>query len=74
MTRIRFNCDRCGAPVEGVYTHAATAGFYVVDASGSPWARFGRPGEHLVCDECIQSMPEYQAEHGRRRGRAEITD
>jgi len=72
MTRIRFNCDRCGAVVETIHAHFATAGFYLVEVSGSPWARLARPGEHFVCDECIQSMPEYQAEYGR--GPAEITD
>jgi hypothetical protein len=45
MTHIRFNCDRCGAPVEGIHTYFATAGFY---------------------EECIWSMPEYQAEYGQR--------
>jgi hypothetical protein len=83
MTHIRFNCDRCGAPVEGIHTHFATAGFYVVDGD-SPWARFARPKradgpgheewggehEHFVCKECIWSMPEYQAEYGTRASEA----
>lgn len=74
MTGIRFNCDRCGAPVNWMRASVAAAGFHGVDVSGSPWGRPRRPGEDLLCDECIGSMPEYQAEYGRRRGAAEITD
>lgn len=60
MTTIRFDCDRCGQPVEGIHTRSGTAGFYVVD--GSAWRRLRRPGsdEHFVCEPCIQSMPSYR--------------
>jgi hypothetical protein len=62
MTRIAFNCDRCGRPVTGIHTNVGTAGFYVVD--GTAWSKYGRDDEHFVCDECIQSMPEYQQDYG----------
>jgi hypothetical protein len=66
LTRISFNCDRCGQPVVGIHTHFATAGFFVVDGDGSPWTRFARgEHEHFVCEACISSMPEYQAEYGQ---------
>lgn len=63
MTVIQFYCDRCGGHVKGIHTEVATGGFYVVSEGGS-WSKYGRDGEHFVCDECIQSMPEYRAVYG----------
>lgn len=69
MTRIDFNCDRCGQPVSGLHTRSGTAGFYVVD-EGKAWGKYAmsaEPPEHFVCDECIQSMPACAAEQEGQR-------
>lgn len=64
MTRIEFNCDRCGQRVSGLHTPSATAGFYVV-SEGKAWAKYAlNEQEHFVCDACIQSMPDWQAVYG----------
>ena len=63
MTLIVFDCDRCEEPVRGLHTALATGGFYVV-STGHAFSQFGREGEHFVCDECIQKMPEWQAVYG----------
>jgi len=62
MTTISFDCDRCKQPVTGLHTDSGTGGFYHV--SSGTWAKYGREGEHFVCDACVQSMPEYQAIYG----------
>jgi hypothetical protein len=69
MTLIRFACDRCGGEVTGHHTATGTGGFYVVDSGRlgetmTGWAKYGRPGEHLVCDACIQKMPAYRKDYG----------
>jgi hypothetical protein len=61
LTQVSFACDRCHEPVEGLHTSVATAGFYVVDSGA--WAKYARPGEHFVCETCIQSMPEYRSDY-----------
>jgi hypothetical protein len=61
MTRIQFPCDRCDRPVSGIHTKVGTAGFYVVD--GSAWIKYRRGTEHFVCDDCVQSMPEYREDY-----------
>jgi hypothetical protein len=48
MTRIAFSCDRCQSAVEGLHSPFATGGFYVV--SEGMWSKYGREGEHFVCD------------------------
>ena len=57
------HCDRCKRKVEGEWGDTFTSGFYVV-SPGSPWAKFGRPYETVVCDECMQCSPEYIAVYG----------
>lgn len=60
MTQIRFECDRCQQPVEGGYYGNFTANYYdVSDCEHNPWHQFGREGEVLVCDPCVQGMTEY---------------
>jgi hypothetical protein len=74
VTAIEFDCDRCKRRIRGMHSKSGTAGFYVVDR-GTIWAEFARksngpedhPNEHFVCDDCVQSMPEYQAIYGDRR-------
>lgn len=66
MTRIEFDCDRCGARVSGLHTPSGTAGFYVMDDGAfAKYRRDRTPPEHFVCDACVQSMPEYQAVYGK---------
>lgn len=73
MTRIQFDCDRCGRHVDGLHAKSGTAGFYVVD-DGLEWAKYRIDNpqdpstttkEHFVCDQCVQSMPAYQKAYGR---------
>jgi len=57
------HCDRCKKKVEGDWDETFTAGFYDV-SPGSPWAKFGRPYEDVVCDECMMCSSEYIAVYG----------
>jgi hypothetical protein len=61
-----ISCDRCGNPVADDLTDRGStmiAGFYNV-APGSCWAKFARPGEADVCDNCMWADPAYQAVYG----------
>jgi hypothetical protein len=60
---VTVTCDRCGAEIDGLRGQFATAGFY--DTAGqSWWSRFARPGENVVCDDCMWADPGYRAEYG----------
>lgn len=63
MAVVIFPCDRCGKEVRGLQNDGYTAGFYMVGIGSGFW-KFGLPGEARVCDDCIQSMPEYKAVYG----------
>jgi hypothetical protein len=63
MTVIEFDCDRCKRRVTGIHSQSATGGFYVV-SEGKAFEKYGRPDEHFVCDDCIQSDPEYRRDYG----------
>lgn len=52
-------CSRCHRLIEGMRTEAATSGFY----EGAYWQQFMREGETVLCDDCLQSSPEYQTKH-----------
>lgn len=56
-----FNCDRCHRKVEGNEGDGFTSGFYCVDGC---WAKYGRPYETIVCDECMWADPLYIADYG----------
>lgn len=62
MTEVTFKCDRCDTLIKGVHSQYGTAGFYIV--SSGLWSIFTKPGEHMVCDKCIQSMPKYKELYG----------
>jgi hypothetical protein len=62
MTQILFDCDRCKEQVLGLDMPSATAGYYLV-SPGRAWEKYGRGDEHMVCDHCIQSMPEFQQQN-----------
>ena len=60
-----YHCDRCKKKFEGddhTGTSGFTCGYY--DVSGGYWARFARPYETVVCDECMQCSPEYIKVYG----------
>lgn len=59
MTVLAFNCDRCKRLLIGQSYPKFTAGYYVV-SEGAAWEKYAREGEHMVCDHCIQSDPEFQ--------------
>lgn len=62
--RITVTCDRCGKQVDGLHVEGvATAGYYMV-GEGKAFAKYARPGESIVCDDCMHSDPAYQAEYG----------
>ena len=63
MTRVAFDCDRCGTRVTGLHTASGTAGFFVV-SEGHAFSKYGREGENFVCEDCILAMPEFRASHG----------
>lgn len=61
MSAIRVICNRCHRPVDGMkIPGVATGGFY--ETIGGPWAKYARPGENILCDECMWSDPDYQKE------------
>ena len=69
MNNVTIICDRCKASVEGYEGPEATGGFYGVREPG-PWAKYARPGETKVCDDCMWSDPGYIADYGDRRVKA----
>lgn len=38
-----------------------TAGFY--DVSGTTWGKYRRPGEGIVCDNCMHNDPKYRKDY-----------
>lgn len=60
MTVIRFNCDRCGKPTEGLISELGTGGFYDV-RPGYGWEKMRRREESFVCDACVLGSIEYAA-------------
>jgi len=59
-----LHCDRCHRKVEGDESPYFTSGFYYVDRGY--WAKYARPCEVVVCDECIWADPGYIADYGQR--------
>lgn len=55
VTEVMVVCDRCNKQIRGVVSEW----YYEVD-SGT-WQEFARPGERIVCDECMFSDPRYKA-------------
>lgn len=60
-----YHCDRCGKKVEGDEGDDFTSGFYYV-SPGSCWAKYARPYETVVCDECMWQDPGYVCDYGVR--------
>jgi hypothetical protein len=58
-----YHCDRCKKKFEGDEDESTTYGFYYV-TPGSSWAKYGRPYETVLCDECMQCSPEYIKAYG----------
>jgi len=56
-------CDRCGNKIDGFRGEYATAGFYDVTGQ-SWWAKYARPGERNVCDDCMWQDAGYRADYG----------
>lgn len=59
------HCDRCKRKVGGEWGENFTSGFYDV-APPSYWAKYARPYETVVCDECMFADLGYQADYGVR--------
>lgn len=67
-----IHCDRClktkpGYVVDGPF--GMSAGCYMV-GKGSHWHEMARPGEEVVCDDCMWEDPKYIARYGDRRPHA----
>lgn len=60
-----YHCDRCKQKISGDEGATFTSGFYYV--SSGYWARFARPYETVVCDDCMFADPGYIAIYGDRR-------
>lgn len=60
MSPVTAVCDRCHRTVEGFESPNAVIGFYRM-ADYGPWSRFARPGETLVCNDCMWADPGYSA-------------
>lgn len=63
MSFVNFACDRCNNVYAGQAYENFTAGYYEV-GPGSAWAKFAKPGEQKLCDNCMHSDPGYQAIYG----------
>lgn len=69
MNEVTVTCSRCGKTVEGAEFPAhheelgMTSGFYRV-IEGNYWHKFARPGETILCDDCMWKDPLYIAEYG----------
>ena len=64
MERRIISCDRCGEDVDGLVGHSISTnreyniGFYrIVNTDGEPtiWFDLGRPGEEIVCNNCMRN-------------------
>lgn len=62
---MKIECDRCHEKVEGEIYEEFSSGVYVVE-EGWCWHKFAKPGENIVCDECMWSDPRYQRIYGKR--------
>jgi hypothetical protein len=64
-----LNCDRCKNPIRDFAPPdpetGVTAGYYDV-TEGSGWEIFSKPGEKIVCDDCMHRHPIYAARYGVR--------
>lgn len=63
-----IHCDRCGQDKEGSVDLYFSSGCYVVYGL-SYWTKFSRPGENIICDDCMWEEEEYIAEFGDNRSR-----
>ena len=61
MDTVTVTCSRCNQSVPGLEDEEATAGFYRM--TKKPWSKYRRGDEAAVCDVCLQSSPEYQADY-----------
>lgn len=60
-----MTCDRCKATIKGKEYPGGTSGFY---RRGKLWGKYMAAGERILCDDCMQSSPEYEAVYGKRFG------
>lgn len=56
------HCDRCKKAVEGDWSERFTSGFY--DVSSGYWAKYARPYETVVCDQCMWCDARFIADYG----------
>lgn len=61
----RIHCDRCHEFKEGCVDQKVTNGCY--DVTEGFWSNFARPGERLICDDCMHSDPVYIDAMGPKR-------
>lgn len=70
MKKVTVICDRCKKQVEGMEDPGySTAGFYRAgsDVPGiTGWEQYMNHGESVLCDECMQNEPRYQATYGTK--------
>lgn len=58
-----YHCDRCNKKFEGFEGDGFTGGFYYVNMGS--WAKYARPFETVICDECMHNEPLYIADYGK---------
>ena len=59
--RVALLCSRCGETMTGLETEVGTSGFYRLE--GTIWAKYGRPGETVLCDDCMQADEGYRRDY-----------
>lgn len=60
----RLICDRCHQKIDGRWDSEFSSGFYIIHEY-SPWKKYGRPGEEVLCDNCMFEDPQYCRDFNR---------
>jgi hypothetical protein len=59
MAEVTVVCSRCRALIDGHEDATSTSNFYRV-APDSYWYRYSRPGEEVLCDDCMHKDRRYK--------------
>ena len=62
MPKVVVICGRCYDAVEGTQTKEYTGGFFKTQ-EGTPWHKYAKNGELIICDDCMQADAGFQRDY-----------